>query len=53
MPVGRKLSAKFDDLAGHTKLALCFDPDEEYALEMRQEGWQKIFITCQMYVESQ
>ncbi len=53
MPDGRKLSAKFDDLAGHTKLALCFDPDEEYAREMQQEGWQKILNNFKKYVESQ
>ncbi len=53
MSDGRKLSAIFTELNGHTNLKLSFDPDEQYSADMQRKGWQAILDNFKKYVESQ
>ena len=53
MSDGRRLTANFSFVDGHTSVKLSFDPDEQYSADMQRKGWQAILDNFKKYVESQ
>lgn len=53
MSDGRKVSTKFEDVGGKTKVTTVFDAESQNPEEMQKQGWQSILNNFKKYAESQ
>jgi len=51
MTDGRQATVLFEDLDGSTRVAIAFDPDNEYPPDFQQQGWQAILDGFKAYTE--
>ncbi|WP_281347209.1 SRPBCC domain-containing protein [Xanthovirga aplysinae] len=49
---GRRVSVKFNEDNGSTKVVETFEIEDENSIEMQQQGWQAILDNFKKYVES-
>ena len=49
---GRKVTTKFEDVGGKTKVTTVFDAEEQNSAEMQKQGWQSILNNFKKYVEA-
>ncbi|MGD9711888.1 MAG: SRPBCC domain-containing protein [Thermomicrobiales bacterium] len=52
MTDGRHATVDFEDLGGSTRVAIDFDPENEFPQEFQQEGWQAILDAFKTYTEA-
>ena len=51
MSDGRTVSVRFEEVDGGVEVTETFDADNEYSVEMQQQGWQSILDHFKRYVE--
>lgn len=51
MADGRAVSVRFEETGDDVKVTEIFDADNEYPIEMQQQGWQSILDNFRKYVE--
>lgn len=47
----RSAQVRFDEVGGHTRVTVTFDPEDSHSLEQQQEGWQAILENFKKHVE--
>lgn len=51
MSDGRTVLVTFEEVEGGVKVTETFDADNEYSVEMQQQGWQSILQSFKKYLE--
>ena len=47
----RSAQVRFDEVDGHTRVTVTFDPEDSHSLEQQEEGWKAILENFKKHVE--